>query len=560
MRINIPMVRSNEFSDRNMFAKLKPGDKIRGKVLEIKGDLVRLELRSGEVVYGKSEIPLDFSNEKFMSFIVKEMGDNILSLVPDYDSIELNDNYTIKNERLIMNKVLEFLGLEKSDENIELVKNMVKFNMPLDSDTVQESLKYMDKIISLLNIEPSEDAYVLSKNIDHMKEDLANFFKLPKDEAEAKAPSASAEAGDFEELEFKEINYSRDKLALSSKAEETAVGKEASKGDAALKGTVVQEGADIPEKANIERLKSLIDALDRDIKQKIEGGSPELEVAEKERLQMEKSLYKNVTDEVKSELQKLFPEGKLTEKDIQKLVFLNRAEVKVSIENLKSLESILKGESISGELESILESAVSEKLILPEDKLKLQNMAEKIVSKLGEKDIETIKEYKENINEILKEVSEKLSQESPKSEQLSKQIGSLGEKLDMYNKINEKSMFMFIPLNVERDEVKDKLYFMSKRRHGAQSETIRAYISLQTENLDRVSAVCDYKYGRLDISFRVGKEKVELFSSTKDVLKTALSSVGYSDVNINIKEDIQEDILDMMSDESSINYMINVKV
>lgn len=554
MRINIPMVRNNEFSDRNMLSKLKPGDKIRGKVLEIKGDLVRLELRSGEVVYGKSEIPLDFSNEKFMSFIVKEMGDNILSLVPDYDSIELNDNYTIKNERLIMNKVLEFLGLEKSDENIELVKNMVKFNMPLDSESVQESLKYMDKLISLLNIEPNEDAYVLSKDIDHMKEDLANLFKLEKEDMEAKTRSTSAGTSDFEELEFEEINYSRDKLGQPSNSEETAAGKEA------LKGTIVSDGADIPEKANIERLKNLIDALDRDIKQKIEGNSPELELAEKERLQIEKSLYKNVTDEVKSELQKLFPEGKLTDKDIQKLVFLNRSEVKVSIENLKSLEGMLKGESIAGELESILEAAVSEKLLPPEDKIKLQNMAEKIVSRLGEKDTEAIKDYKENINEILKEVSEKLSQESPKSEQLSKQIGSLGEKLDMYNKINEKSMFMFVPLNIERDEVKDKLYFMSKRRHGAQSETIRAYISLQTENLDRVSAVCDYRYGRLDISFKVAKDRAELFDRTKDVLKTALSSVGYSDVNINVKEDIQEGILDMISDDSSINYMINVKV
>lgn len=543
MRINIPMVRNNEFSDRNMLSKLKPGDKIRGKVLEIKGDLVRLELRSGEVVYGKSEIPLDFSNEKFMSFIVKEMGDNILSLVPDYDSIELNDNYTIKNERLIMNKVLEFLGLEKSDENIELVKNMVKFNMPLDSESVQESLKYMDKLISLLNIEPSEDAYVLSKSIDHMKEDIANFFKLPKDEA--KAPGAPAEVADFEELEFKEINYSRDKLASP---------------DSGIKGGNVPESGDIPEKANIERLKNLIDALDRDIKQKIEGSSPEIETAEKERLRMEKALYKNVTDEVKSELQKLFPEGKLTEKDIQKLVFLNRAEVKISIESLKNLESILKGESMAGDIESVLESAVSEKLILPEDRLKLQNMAEKIVSRLGEKDIEAIKDYKENLNEILKEVSEKLSQEGPKSEQLSRQIGSLGEKLEMYNKINEKSMFMFVPLNVERDEVKDKLYFMSKRRHGVQSETIRAYISLQTDNLDRVSAICDYRYGRLEISFKVAKDSLEIFDKTKDVLKTALSSVGYSDVNINIKEDIQESVLDMMSDESSINYMINVKV
>lgn len=545
MRINIPMVRNNMISDKNMLSKLKPGDKIRAKVLEIKGDLVRLELRGGEIVYGKSEIPLDFSNEKFMNFIIKELGDNILSLVPDYDSVELDDNYTIKNEKLIMNKVLESLGLEKNEENVELIKNMVKFRMPLDRDTVHENIKYLDKLDAILNVSSDEEVFVLNKGIDHMKEDIANFLKLPKEDVLNRKIDLSK---GFEELEFKEINYEKEKL-LSSRVE-------------AEKSVETPRGSNEQSKAtegNVDKLKSLIDTLDRDIKEKIQG---EPKTIERDGLKLERAEYKDVTSEVKSELEKLFLDGKLGEKEVQKIVFLNRSEVKVSLNNLKNLESFLNGENIAEDIERVVDAAVKDRLISPEEKVKIETIIEQININFKDKDgkADAIKEYNRNVSELIGEISEKISGTQVKGEELSKQVSNLNDKLDMYNRINEKSLFMFMPINVTKGEIQDKLYFMSKKRHGERSETIRAYISLDTANLSRVSALCDYRYGRLDIAFKVEKDKSSLFLDTKSTLESALSKIGYSDVNISVREEMVENILDMMSDESSINYMINIKV
>ncbi|AFS78622.1 hypothetical protein Curi_c16140 [Gottschalkia acidurici 9a] len=67
-------------------------------------------------------------------------------------------------------------------------------------------------------------------------------------------------------------------------------------------------------------------------------------------------------------------------------------------------------------------------------------------------------------------------------------------------------------------------------------------------------------YDRLSVNFKVKKEYLNLFEENINDLKESLQSKGYENVFIYINKHEEENILNLISYENSINYMLNVKV
>lgn len=657
MRIDIPISREQITpTSRDRLSSLKEGDKIRAKVLEIKGDLVRLELTSGQVVYGKSELPFDLSDEKFFKFVIKGMDGNTLTLAPDYEGMDLGDNYFIKDENVATSKVLKQLGLERTEENLSIIKHMVKFNMPLDDRMAFESAKYVDKIKSLLNLESGEAIYTFDNIEDYSKQDISKLFKAVPKELFGITGDTTAMTGDMdmvsgqklapetlkglsELMENKSIfknmeslislaerdgilstseranlmiqaqglnvggkeltseimqryedNLNQllekisEKLSSSSHRSEgllmklsqlntsieeynqilksststslEATEKNMAKDDfKAIDLSRLSEGGEKTSQEDMARLKNLIDKIDGDIESSVLGkGSAEAE------LSIDRELYKDITQLVKNDLSKLFPNERLESKDIQKLVFLLKSGIEPSIDSIRHLNDMIDGRGIASDIESVLSLSEAEGLISRAEKNEMLLQAQRLSADFKSDNIEPIKEYVNNLNRLLQNISEKLSNSSNRSELLSSQLSELNGRLDIYNKINEKAIFMFMPINVRGDDLKDKLYIMSKKRHKSSSESITAYISLETSNLNRVNVICEYKYGVLDVKFKVDEDKVTRFLDTKDAIRNALLKLDYNSVNISVKGDLQEDVLDMMASQDSINYMLDIKV
>src|SRR5699024_966614 len=116
-------------------------------------------------------------------------------------------------------------------------------------------------------------------------------------------------------------------------------------------------------------------------------------------------------------------------------------------------------------------------------------------------------------------VSEKLltqiSSSNKASEQLNNKANNLNDSVDFYNKINDKATMMLIPFNFNSKDIENSLYVLSKKKIFKKSDTMKVYMSLDTNNLEKVKILCDFSYDRLNVNFKVKEEYMELFEAGK---------------------------------------------
>lgn len=152
--------------------KLNKNSIIRGKIIDVSEDVISIDLGNGDILKANTLISLERYKNKILNFFVKELTDSNIVLTPlEREDIFINDKETFIKGLLESNK------LNVNQENIEIIKNLIRFKMPINKEMIEKVIKILNKIRNLINTEANEKIKYLGNNKDIMSDNILRFLK-----------------------------------------------------------------------------------------------------------------------------------------------------------------------------------------------------------------------------------------------------------------------------------------------------------------------------------------------------------------------------------------------
>ncbi|CAH2212966.1 hypothetical protein [Tepidibacter aestuarii] len=266
------------------------------------------------------------------------------------------------------------------------------------------------------------------------------------------------------------------------------------------------------------------------------------------------------------------------EKDI---LFLFKNKFKINIDNMKNLDSLLKGENLDDILKEI-NNIIDEDLGLgkgvtqdikknnphntKEDIQKLNVIKENTTESDTQKDISNdtskadtlpkedikkiIKSMIQNLNTDKKIDVEKIKQDMDSlvkvlniqneiklGESMKGEFHEVNQKLELLNDISNEYMYFQIPFEYKEYKNLAEIVLSEKTKNKKGSKnSISILISLNTHNLNRIDTMLNYDNKDLSIVFGLRDEKTKnMFEKNETKLVDVLKNIGINNININYK-------------------------
>lgn len=544
---------------------LKKGDVVKARVMEVKNGIARLDLGNGEVIEGKLDMSSNLLEGKLVNFLIKDTQGSILHMTPVYEDMDFTDDFVLKNEDVIMDRILNLSNLSKDEKNLNIIKNMISYKMPLKPEGIEVISRYTDKIISLLELAEGEEVQtpITDKPLDENVSKLIKVVNAPQDEN--LESTRGIENNKLTDLVNKITENSQASKVQQGNVEANAKGDE-SQVNTDRNDAFKQLSLDFLKNQNLSSEALEDDAIPGIIKNSEMENSKNITefkdiLSELESERGSTLEFKQITEQIKHEMKNIFPRSTTPDEIIQKLTFLVKSDIDVTINNLSRLTDFLQNnQTLNSEMEEVLDLAVKEGIIDERTKFELLDKTKTIDLKFDGKDQEKLKEFYKGVEEVSERLLAEISSSSKSSKELKTATSKLSDSIDFYNKINDQSTMMLIPFTLNSRQVKNSLYVLSKRKVAKRSDNIKVYMALDTSNLEKVKILCDFSYDRLNVNFKVKQEYMDLFESTKSSLQKILQDNGYEDTFIYVNKEEEENVLDLISYDDKINYMLNIKV
>ena len=179
----------------------KEGSFFKGEILEIFEEFVLIDIPGKGIIKATvdSEVNLTSGNE--LNFIVKSAKDDKIEIKP-FINEELSKNTLPCKVDSSISKILEELNIPEDELSIDLVENLMKYNVPVNKKNILEGIKILEKLIELTSLE-SEDKVVVfeNKNLDENKNTIKGELIYKKDLGLPKKPLVQNIIDDYKEPE-----------------------------------------------------------------------------------------------------------------------------------------------------------------------------------------------------------------------------------------------------------------------------------------------------------------------------------------------------------------------
>lgn len=551
---------------------------------ELSKELI-LRLLDGWQFPAKLQKPLEFVPDGLVKFQVEGFSEGKLQiklLNPSKDQDELDKN-TIE-DLLLKSKI------DVDKEDYDILKNMVKHNMPLTKENISKVKTIFDFKEKLLNDTDEADNFILkfinSKNIKTdsaegivVKDTLNRFFNALKSISEDEILTMLENNIDLTEENIKSF---------------IKVNNESS--------TIYKELYGISKKMNINvNHEEDISNLLLKIKEAPNAKEEINKLFEELKLKDESSSLNSKESSLFDGLKKLLQEN-MSNKEINKLINLKgKNNNSFDVINPKTIETADNGNKDSnsiisdknnGTLESEFEKIDKSIKALSENNSKLdkdneinleknsenKNVEEKVTAfKSTSKDkISLVKNQLEDIlkeefsnktetmKNIIKDVLDKIDKTKP--EIMDKVIQGLKDNINdfkVFNSISNQYYYLDIPINVNREEYNCKLLIKDDRKAGKKidSKNVSMVVSVKTGNIGVVDAYMKVKEQNMNLTIKCDETWIKLLSTGKNRIMNELKELGYNTFFNIEKRDLGVNLITCRDffDDSSLSS-INVKV
>lgn len=447
-----------------LLKNLEPGQIFSGEITDIRGAYITITLQNMQSVQARLAENFEFLIGQKALFQVKDNQDNQLLIRPlVFDAAQ-------SGELMVAGRALEAAGIQMTEKTLELVKNLMAANQPIDKQSI---LSYVRQLAKFPQAEISDlislHKYQIPVNEENIDQ-LSNYKQFEH-----------SLLNDFDTVEQK------------------------------LPQIVEQMSAEAPDRAEAF-LKELVNIL-----------YPEEAAAETKNVTGEQAsiLQQDAASETDSVLQtgmeaqteeRLHVSGKENEQDVD--VIKTNDTVKLS-EQLKELSSHLTGKDWKEDAGKLIRNALEEKFLLrPEE------VADK----------ERVKQYYKETAEKGEKLKALISSFGKETVQLEKPVQNMTQNLRFMQSLNEMFTYIQLPLKLSHEKAHGDLYVYTKKKaRGNTEEGVSALLHLDMEHLGPVDVLVRLKEQRVTTNFTL--ETVELLDFIEqhmELLTERLEKKGYS--------------------------------
>lgn len=538
MRIDSAKFLNIKTEAMELLRNMEIGDTLKGRVLEVLGNNISIRASGGQVF--TAVLPEGTTVPK--GSLVELLINNISvdgKLYAEFKTEARTEDMDSKVAGL-----LKQFGLPVDEKNLEAAKLLVKYNLPLDKDSVTK-ITNMQKSVDNLNMSGEEKAALMLSglNIKNTPVDVLNKLVL---NWTGELPEDAAEKTQVDTVNGNNI------MSAGVQAEENLQGPTAKPAAdttvAANKPEIINDDVDIQETASNELHKTAAKAeavgvkpeqtanKETLIREAVRAGfnaaSAELEAADGSELL--KALTK-LGVEPGAEVGRLAGQvesilSSIRNTDMEALTYLVSKEMSITPANLGMLiRNIENKDGVSSFLDLLQKKIEGENS--PELK-EVKEAIKKVFLEPGQ--LEDSKEVSEKLKDIA-QLGEKLegylSEKGGKDPEIRDALSNLRDSLDFIRNINQQANYMQLPLLINGDTSTAKLYVFKegKRSRQINPEDATVVVALDLKSLGHLESMIKVKGKTVNVTFRVeSKEAGTILEKNSNMLKKALKEKGYS--------------------------------
>ncbi len=490
-------------SGLQMLKDMLAGDTFSGKIMQIEDNNVLLALNNGKTL-------LAHLSDKALV----QAGQNLTFMVEDNNgsNISIKPLMPLEQQAVLINKALDAAQFPVTDTNIDIVKELLNLNMPINSDTIAQMVKQANKFP------------------DTSLNTLANLVKLD-------IPVNENNIAQFEAYKSYEHSINRELNGMvkgfADMLNETLSEGVTPKGADTLFNQITDIFYGESDKGNSQRGSAIINqALGPDI---INNLSNTLE-------QIKQQLAEKVSDRDLTTVN----DWHNNIKSIDSLIGQLKDGKSTVKEFLNNISTIIKEQpDIRESLKELTSSEDFNKCI--------KYMIDETV-KLNPSDInkeDGIKKYYKHINDVIEKAAEKIS-ENDAGKQLSADMQSIKSNIDFMNDLNRNMTYFQMPVKFQESETNGELYvFTNKRALKAGSDNVSALLHLDMDNLGPIDIFVKLSGSNVSTNFCLeSEEMLDFVYANIDKLNKRLEKLGY---NFNFEMKVSES--DSTSKSQSFDFV-----
>ncbi|MEN2776954.1 flagellar hook-length control protein FliK [Acetivibrio clariflavus] len=542
----------NTLNMPDILGKLSAGDIIRAKVLDANANQLTLKLFDGTVFNARILSSLEAEQGSILDFIVKSNSNGQIVL----ETLKEN-NYNPKSTNdanLDLKKLLMELGIKPDKNNIEIAEAIKQNEIPLDKDIFK---KISDTITAFKNVTPQKVAFLIANKIEPERQNIALLNKIVDEKQKVDAMLKST----FEaliNLNDEDVLEHLSQILNENPSDETYTLEK-----------------------NVQQFNYSQEMISRNVTESVfssyeqKNGQIQLQVKQK----MQEFVNKFMKSSLQQGTKLQEEENIFVNKALQYLKDNLTGLEEMDIYKQKSLENIIKDifrqlKENTKEIKKVSGLEVSkEQSIKNQDnyKHKISEAFEKLYIKVTEKtsgnDLKINRVYKDIYHklETIKSVIEQ-SAALQKNEILNK-IENLQSSIKFINDINNQSIYIQLPLNIQGKDTTGEIYVLKRKSRGKKidPQNTTVFVSLNTPNLGQIDSLITVYKKNISLNIRVEEQSIiNLIRENHIQLYNSLLDKGYKlvDVKYRLTEEVNllnaESMMlkEIGSNKQSIDYKI----
>lgn len=530
---NIQNAQPNTSAGNALLQNMLAGDTFTGKVMSIKDGMALLMLAGGNLVNAHISNGSSVSAGQNLTFLVEQNTQQNISIKP------LNIN---EQQAFLINKALDAAGYSPNDSNIQVVKELIHMNMPIDAAMIE-------KMITSANEFPQANLKT-----------IANLIRL-------EMPVTQDNIMQFEA-------YSNYQNSISS--ELNSMGEQFSQLFTNIVGSeaTVQNGATANNEALAENLVKLQNfnmqqaSMLNDIVNTLYQNTAYQDVAYEGGLQeavLSQPLHQVLSDDQMQTLESTIHQLLSESPENEQLQTISNALGEKSLTTnqlLSNLTLLLKNNpEWASKFSAFGEASIMEKLFSQMINETMKLTPADVVKEDG------IKNYYKRLKQSLEKLTSD-GRDSALPQELSKSMNEVKANIDFMNDLNKNMTYVQIPIQLKNSETNGELYvFTNKKALSKGADNVSAMLHLDMEHLGPIDIYVRLQNKNVSTNFCLESEELlDFVYAHIDKLDARLQALGYStsfEMKLNEPEDkfnFVEDFVEKdISKNSTSQFILDIR-
>lgn len=530
---NIQNAQPNTSAGNALLQNMLAGDTFTGKVMSIKDGMALLMLAGGNLVNAHISNGSSVSAGQNLTFLVEQNTQQNISIKP------LNIN---EQQAFLINKALDAAGYSPNDSNIQVVKELIHMNMPIDAAMIE-------KMITSANEFPQANLKT-----------IANLIRL-------EMPVTQDNIMQFEA-------YSNYQNSISS--ELNSMGEQFSQLFTNIVGSeaTVQNGVTANNEALAENLVKLQNfnmqqaSMLNDIVNTLYQNTAYQDVAYEGGLQeavLSQPLHQVLSDDQMQTLESTIHQLLSESPENEQLQTISNALGEKSLTTnqlLSNLTLLLKNNpEWASKFSAFGEASIMEKLFSQMINETMKLTPADVVKEDG------IKNYYKRLKQSLEKLTSD-GRDSALPQELSKSMNEVKANIDFMNDLNKNMTYVQIPIQLKNSETNGELYvFTNKKALSKGADNVSAMLHLDMEHLGPIDIYVRLQNKNVSTNFCLESEELlDFVYAHIDKLDARLQALGYStsfEMKLNEPEDkfnFVEDFVEKdISKNSTSQFILDIR-